>query len=198
VSDANGFANEGRMRRIRATLATTDYVPSYGGFRLSLQDLELMLDQVTAGAVQTRLFHDSRRPLHVENVEARIEQRPDGEYALRVEFDADEDRWAEYEAERDAQGGPGGLSFTLVGTFENLPGSGEPTSVAIMVAADAAHFSDQVAPLRGAGPGVSAAARPWKARAAHAGPRRKRLPDQHQLIRHADSMRALCRFIRLR
>jgi hypothetical protein len=32
-------------------------------------------------------------------------------------------------------------------------------------------YLDQAAPLRGAGPGVSAAALPWEARAAHAGPR---------------------------
>jgi hypothetical protein len=132
------------MRPIRKTLATTDYIPAYGGFRLSLQELEWMRGEVKAGAAQTRLSHDSRRPLHVENIEASIEQRPDGEYALWVEFDADEDRWAEYEAERDAQGGPGGLSFTLIGTFENLPGRGEQTSVSVVVAADAAHFSDQV------------------------------------------------------
>lgn len=54
-------------------------------------------------------------------------------------------------------------------------------------------YLDQAAPLRDAGPGVSAAAQPPKARAAHAGPRRKRLPDQHQLIRHADPKRAPCR-----
>src|SRR5262249_37594260 len=131
------------MRRIRATLATTDRIPAYGGFRLSVEELETILDELKAGAVETRLSHDSRRPLHAENVEASIEQRPDGEYALWVEFDADEDGWAEYEAERDAQGGPGGLSFTLMGTFENLPGRGEPTSVSVVVAADAAHFSDQ-------------------------------------------------------
>jgi hypothetical protein len=131
------------MRHIRATLATTERIPAYGGFRLSLQDLETILDELKTGAVETRLSHDSRRPLHVENVKASIERRPDGEYALWVEFDADEDGWAEYEAERDAQGGPGGLSFTLMGTFENLPGRGEPTSVSVVVAADAAHFSDQ-------------------------------------------------------
>jgi hypothetical protein len=143
VPDANGFANEGHMRRIRATLATTDYVPSYGGVRLSLEALESILKSLQAGTVQTRLFHDSRRPLQVENFGAGIEQRPDGEYALRVEFDADEDRWAEYEAERDAQGAPGGLSFTLTETFDDLQGRGEPTSVSVMVAADAGHFSDQ-------------------------------------------------------
>jgi hypothetical protein len=146
MPDANGFANEGPvrpMKRIRATLATTDYVLSYGGIRLSLPALESMLQGLTAGTAQTRLFHDSRRPLRVENVEAGIEQRPDGEYALWVEFDADEDRWAEYEAERDARGGPGGLSFTLTETFDDLQARGEPTSVSIVVAADAGHFSDQ-------------------------------------------------------
>jgi hypothetical protein len=131
------------MRRIRAPLATTDHIPSYGGVRLSLEHLESMLQSLTAGKVQSRLFHDSRRPLHVENVEASIEQRPDGEYALWVEFDADEERWAEYEAERDAQGGPGGLSFTLAETFDELPSRSKPTSVSVVVSADAGHFSDQ-------------------------------------------------------
>jgi hypothetical protein len=131
------------MRRIRKPLATTDRIPAYGGFRLSLQELETMLEELKTGAVETRLSHDSRRPLDVENVEAGIEQRPDGEYVLWVQFDADEDQWAEYEAERDAQGGPGGLSFTLTGTFENLPSRSGPTSVSVLVGGDAAHFSDE-------------------------------------------------------
>src|SRR5215472_1392928 len=38
---------------------------------------------------------------------------------------------------------------------------------------------DQAAPLRGAGPGVSAAARPWEARAAHAGPKACDSLDPH-------------------
>jgi hypothetical protein len=69
------------MRRIRGTLATTHYLPSYGGFRLSLEMLEWMRETLGAGTVQSRLLHDSRRPLHVENFEAGIEQRPDGELA---------------------------------------------------------------------------------------------------------------------
>jgi hypothetical protein len=40
--------------------------------------------------------------------------------------------------------------------------------------------ADQAAPLRGAGPGVSAAAQPWEARAAHAGPQ---LAQQTQISR---------------
>jgi hypothetical protein len=50
------------------------------------------------------------------------------------------------------RGAPGGLSFTLTGTFENLPGRGEPTSVSVMVAADAARFSDQGGACGAAGP----------------------------------------------
>jgi len=38
-----------------------------------------MVRSLTAGTVESRLFHDSRRPLHVENFEAGIKQKPDGE-----------------------------------------------------------------------------------------------------------------------
>jgi hypothetical protein len=90
-------------------------------------------------------------------VEAGIEQRPDGAYVLWVEFDADEERWAEYEAERDARGGPGGLSFSLTEAFDELPSRTKPTSVSIVVSADAGDFSDQqiiaaADALAGAGP----------------------------------------------
>jgi hypothetical protein len=74
---------EGRTRRIRATLATTDYVPSYGGVRLSLEQLESMLQSLKAGKVQSRLFHDSRRPLHVENIETGIKTAPAAPLARR-------------------------------------------------------------------------------------------------------------------
>jgi hypothetical protein len=131
------------MKRVRATLATTDLIPAYGGFRLTLEELESMLKSLNAGTVQSRLFHDSRRPLTVENVEASIEQRPDGEHALWIEFDVDECQWAEYEAERDAQGAPGGLSFTLAETFFELEGADQPEGVSVTILADAGHFSDQ-------------------------------------------------------
>jgi len=49
--------------------------------------------------------------------------------------------------------------------------------------------SYQAPPLRGAGPGVSAAAQPPKARAAHAGPQRQ-TAHQRQLIRHTDASHA--------
>jgi hypothetical protein len=130
------------MRRVRAILATTDYIPSYGGFRLSLENLEDMRRTLDTQTVQTRLQHDSRRPLRVENAKAEIEQRADGEYALWLEFDADEEGWAEYEAERDAQGAPGGMSFTLGEPFYEIEGRDGPTSVSVVVGGDAGHFTD--------------------------------------------------------
>jgi hypothetical protein len=75
------------------TLATTEHIQSYGGFQLSLENLESMRQALMTQAVQTRLFHDARRPLRVENVEAEIEQRADGEHVLWLGFDADEEVW---------------------------------------------------------------------------------------------------------
>jgi hypothetical protein len=131
------------MKRIHMTLATTEHIQSYGGFQLSLQGLESMRQALMTQTVQTRLFHDARRSLRVENVEAEIERRADGEYALWMELDADEEGWAEYEAERDAQGAPGGLSFTLAETFYELERRNGPTSVSVVVAGDAGHFTDE-------------------------------------------------------
>jgi hypothetical protein len=140
---ANGFANGGHVKRVRMTLATTEYIQSYGGFQLSLENLKSMRQTLMMQTVQARLSHDGRRPLRVENVKAEIERRADGEYALWIEFDADEERWAEYEAERDAQGAPGGLSFTLAETFYELEGRNGPTAVSVVVAGDAGHFTDE-------------------------------------------------------
>jgi hypothetical protein len=131
------------MKWVRERLATTDYVRSYGGLKLSLENLESILQDLMAGTMETRLFHDARRPLRVENAKAEIEQRADGEYELWVEFDADEEGWAEYEAERDARGAPGGLSFTVTETFYELASRGGPTSVSVVVAGDAGHFTDE-------------------------------------------------------
>ena len=59
--------------------------------QLSLENLESMRQELVTQTVQMRLSHDVRRPLHVENVKAEVEQRADGEYELWVEFDADEE-----------------------------------------------------------------------------------------------------------
>lgn len=130
------------MRRERGVLATTDPIPAYGGIRLSLEALESMAQRLKSGPVPTRLFHDAREPLYVQNVDAEVRQRPDGEHELWVEFDVEEVGWADYEAERDARGGPGGLSFTLTEPFAELGSEAGPGPVSVVVAADAQHFSD--------------------------------------------------------
>ena len=101
------------MRRVRELMATTELIPAYGGFRLPREKLEELARALRSQSVPMRLFHDAREPAYVENVDPEIRERPDGEYELWVEFDVEEEGWAKYEAERDAQGGRGGLSFTL-------------------------------------------------------------------------------------
>ena len=130
------------MRRERRVLATTDPIPAYGGVRLALEALESMAQTLTSQSVPMRLFHDAREPLHVENVNTEIRQRPDGEYELWVEFDVEEEGWARYEAERETRGAPGGLSFTLTEPIAQFTSEVEAQPVTITVAADAHHFSD--------------------------------------------------------
>jgi len=78
----------------------------------------------------------------MENIDAGVQERADGEYELWIEFDVEEEGWAKYEAERDALGVPGGMSFTLAETFAELESRTEPSLVSVAVAANARHFSD--------------------------------------------------------
>ena len=130
------------MRRERAVLATTDQIPAYGGIRLAPEALESMALSLRSQSVPMRLFHNAGEPVYVENVDAEIRQRPDGEYELWAEFDVEEEGWARYEAEREVHGAPGGLSFTITETIGQLTSKPGPSPATIVVAADAHHFSD--------------------------------------------------------
>jgi hypothetical protein len=130
------------MRRERDVMATTAPNPAYGGVRLPPETLETLAQTLRSQSVPMRLFHDARQPVYVENVDAAVRVRPDGEHELWVEFDVEEEGWARYEAERAARGGPGGLSFTLTETFAEHKNETEPSPVSVVVAADAHHFSD--------------------------------------------------------
>jgi hypothetical protein len=131
------------MRHERGLLATTDPIPAYGGIQLALEALESIAQTLNSGApVTTRLFHDAREPLHIENVSAEVRQRGDGEHELWIEFDVEEEGWEKYESERDARGAPGGLSFTITELFAELRSDDESVPVTVVVAADAHHFSD--------------------------------------------------------
>lgn len=130
------------MRRVESIVATTDPVSAYGGFRLRRQQLEEMARSLNSQSVPMRMFHDARKPLRVENVDASVQQRPDGEYILRVDFDLDEDDWTRFEAEWRDRGGPGGMSFTLTEPFAEHRSAGDLTGISVVVAADAHHFTD--------------------------------------------------------
>lgn len=94
--------------------------------------------------IPARLFHDAREPLRVENVTAEVRERDDGEYELRMEFDADEDGWASYEAERNARGGPGGMSFSITEPLDDVDGIGMEGLASVRIAADTHHFPDDL------------------------------------------------------
>src|SRR5450755_662725 len=128
------------MRRERELMATTDPNPAYGGIQLPRETLEGIAQTLRSQSVPMRLFHDAREPVYVENVDPEVRERPDGGYELWVKFDVEEEGWARYEAERDARGAPGGLSFTLAETIAETQTETAPVSV--VVAADAGHFSD--------------------------------------------------------
>jgi len=130
------------VRRERQVLATTDPIPAYGGIQLALEALESMAQTLTSQSVPMRLFHDAREPLYVEHVATEIRQRHDGEYELLVEFDIEEEGWARYEAERNARGAPGGLSFTITAPIAQFTSEVGAQPLTVTVAADANHFSD--------------------------------------------------------
>jgi len=123
-------------------MATTELIPAYGGIQRSREELEAIAQVLRSQSIPARLFHDAREPLYVDNVDAGVQERADGEYELWIEFDAEEEGWAKYEAERDALGVPGGISFTLAETFAELESRTGPGPVSVAVAADAHHFSD--------------------------------------------------------
>jgi len=79
------------MRRESGILATTERIPAYGGFQLPRNVLEEMARRLNSQMTPMRLFHDARELVRPENVRAWVQQRPDGEYELRVEFDIEEE-----------------------------------------------------------------------------------------------------------
>jgi hypothetical protein len=103
--------------RVRAIIATTHWVPKYGGFRLTSQQLEQMGTVVATGGLPMRVNHDLERPLDPQNLDVHVEKLDDGEFGLVAEFDVDQEAWAEFDRERLLAGAPGGFSFTIMKPF---------------------------------------------------------------------------------
>ncbi len=123
--------------RLKAVLATTHPVPSYGGVQFGRESMQAIADAVKSGGVPMHLDHDHTRPVDVTVIDTGVEQRDDGHFAAWALLEMDAAVWAAWQDEVAAAGAPGGMSFTVT----------EPVHVehqtAGYVAGDAGHFSDE-------------------------------------------------------
>ncbi len=124
-------------RHLRAILATTHPVESYGGVQFGRDAMQAFADAVRSGAVPMHVNHDYTRPVDATVIDTGVEERDDGHCAAWALLELDEGTWAAWQAELAAAGAPGGWSFTVTEPI----GAGERT--AGYVAGDAAHFSDE-------------------------------------------------------
>ncbi len=125
--------------RVSARIATTHPIAAYGGFKLDEEDVNRLAAAIATGLIPMHFGHDITRPLDASNVEAGVERLEDGHFAVWAEFDTDADDWATYEAERDALGAPGGMSFSLTRPIPGIPREEEPQ---VVVAGDAGYYDD--------------------------------------------------------
>jgi len=124
---------------IRARITTTHPVAAYGGVQLSEDVVRSIANAIASGEMPMLFNHDLSRPMHTSNVAAGVEPTEDGYLAAWAEFDVDQSAWEAYEAERDALGAPGGMSFAAASP---IPGHDDIEEPEVLIAADAAHFSD--------------------------------------------------------
>src|SRR4051812_36268713 len=124
--------------RVQAVLATTRKLDKYGGFQLTRDQLESLLQSVQGQAIPMVMNHDSLQGVKASNVEAHIVEL-DQEDALVIEFDVPADRWDEIQSVWAQAGAPGGFSYTTTATQE-IFGEGPPL---IVIAADADAFTDE-------------------------------------------------------
>jgi hypothetical protein len=128
------------MLRIRSRVATTHPIAAYDGFRLGDDQVHQIAQALEAETVPMQYNHDLARPSSAVVVAAGVEPTDDGYLAAWVEFDVDEDEWQRFKQECLAMGAPGGMSFSIVGTFANR---GEPP-YDLKIAADASYFDDDL------------------------------------------------------
>jgi hypothetical protein len=126
--------------RIRARVTTTHPVAAYGGIQLSEDVVRDIAAAIASGDMPMLFNHDLSRPMHTSNVVAGVEPTEDGYLAAWAEFDVEQSAWEAFEAERDALGAPGGMSFAAASP---IPDHEELEESDILIAADAAHFSDE-------------------------------------------------------
>jgi len=125
---------------ITTTLATTRPIPKYGGVQIALEALEQMRDQIKQGRTPMHMNHRATGSIDATVRDVRIEQISDAEHALLVDFEADEDAWAEVESGWKAVGAPGGFSVAVTEAQEKVNGPLGPVAV---FASDAGAYTDE-------------------------------------------------------
>jgi hypothetical protein len=126
---------------ITGVLATTHALDKYcGRFRASLADLEEMRDAFLQGSMASSMHHDPSQAFDARPVKAWIEEMPDGEHCLKVEYEVDAAVHEQFEAARAAAGAPGNLSYARTVGFGDIQRQGP---AAMLIAGEASNFSQE-------------------------------------------------------
>src|SRR6476646_9409125 len=127
------------MTTVTARIASTHPVDKYDGICFGREALEQMADAFNDGTVPMNFDHSALLPLQATQVTARVVDLDDGESAVDMTFDIDEEVWRSIEDRFSAAGVPGGFSFTA-GVLQIPPAGG--MQAVLVISADAAAFSD--------------------------------------------------------
>lgn len=127
---------------IEAIVTTSHPVAAYGGVKLDDAVLDQVARALAAGELPMLNSHDVRRPLWSKVHEARVRDRDDGFKEVWARILVERDSWNEYESDRLAAGAPGGFSFSATEPIAVLPSSSDRDDAPLMLAGDAAHWSD--------------------------------------------------------
>lgn len=125
-------------------VATSGPFPAYGT-RIQLGDavLESLAEGLRTGRLGSLWHHDIRQPADFRILDAGLRVRPDGEREVWALVEVDSDQWSAYQANLDAAGAPGGVSFSGSEPLAELPALSGTDEVYTHISADMGHWSDQ-------------------------------------------------------
>lgn len=128
---------------VEAIIATSHPVEKYGGVQLADAVLEQIASAPRAGELPMLIGHDLRRPLTSRVLDAVVRERADGFKEVWARIVVERREWEEYKRDREAIGAPGGFSFSATEPLAALPFALPAESSEIMLAGDAAHWTDR-------------------------------------------------------
>lgn len=128
--------------RATAIVATSDRIEAYGGYQAPRELLDQMVSDLNSGSTPWHRNHDPRQPFEVRSARAELEQDGD-RLKVVVHLEVNAEHWAAHQAEIDALGAPGGMSFTVIETFAAV--GGPPESTQFLLAVDAQVDDDEIA-----------------------------------------------------